>query len=168
MMNYHLKNLPERTKKTRDKGLTMVIDRGSSINECKNLIESSGEFIDLVKFGWSTSLLTKDLVKKINMFKKAEISVYFGGTLFEAFVARDQFEDYIDVLKKYNLKYAEVSEGRIVIPHKKKCEYISELSKHVTVLSEVGSKDTRKIIPPYKWIRQMRNELEAGSWKVIG
>ena len=70
MMNYHLKNLPERTKKTRDKGLTMVIDKGSSINECKNLIESSGEFIDLVKFGWSTSLLTKDLVKKINMFKK--------------------------------------------------------------------------------------------------
>ena len=168
MMNYHLKNLPERTKKTRDKGLTMVIDKGSSINECKNLIESSGEFIDLVKFGWSTSLLTKDLVKKINMFKKAEISVYFGGTLFEAFVARDQFEDYIDVLKKYNLKYAEVSDGSIEIPHKKKCEYISELSKHVTVLSEVGSKDTRKIIPPYKWIRQMRNELEAGSWKVIG
>ena len=168
MMNYHLKNLPERTKKTRDKGLTMVIDKGSSINECKNLIESSGEFIDLVKFGWSTSLLTKDLVKKINMFEKAEISVYFGGTLFEAFVARDQFEDYIDVLKKYNLKYAEVSDGSIEIPHKKKCEYISELSKHVTVLSEVGSKDTRKIIPPYKWIRQMRNELEAGSWKVIG
>ena len=168
MMNFHLKNLPERTKKTRDKGLTMVIDKGSSINECKNLIESSGEFIDIVKFGWSTSLLTKDLVKKINMFKKAEISVYFGGTLFEAFVARDQFEDYIDVLKKYNLKYAEVSDGSIEIPHKKKCEYISELSKHVTVLSEVGSKDTRKIIPPYKWIRQMRNELEAGSWKVIG
>ena len=106
MMNFHLKNLPERTKKTRDKGLTMVIDKGSSINECKNLIESSGEFIDLVKFGWSTSLLTKDLVKKINMFKKAEISVYFGGTLFEAFVVRDQFEDYIDGLKKYNLKYA--------------------------------------------------------------
>ena len=128
MMNYHLKNLPERTKKTREKGLTMVIDKGSSINECKNLIESSGEFIDIVKFGWSTSLLTKDLVKKINMFKKAEISVYF------------------DVLKKYNLKYAEVSDGSIEIPHKRKCEYISELSKHVTVLSEVGSKDTRKII----------------------
>tara|TARA_B100001996_G_C18645435_1_gene587213 strand:+ start:563 stop:1318 length:756 start_codon:yes stop_codon:yes gene_type:complete len=167
-MNYHLKNLPERTKKNREKGLTMVIDKGSSINECKNLIESSGDFIDLVKFGWTTSLLTKDLVKKIEMFKKAKISVYFGGTLFEAFVIRDQFEDYIDVLKKYNLKYAEVSDGSIEIPHKKKCEYITKLSKHVTVLSEVGSKDTRKIIPPYKWIRQMRNELEAGSWKVIG
>ena len=167
-MNFHLKNLPERTKKTRKKGLTMVIDKGSSINECKNLIESSGEFIDLVKFGWSTSLLTKDLVKKIDMFKKADISVYFGGTLFEAFIVRDQFEDYIDIIKKYNLKYAEVSDGSIEIPHKKKCEYITKLSKHVTVLSEVGSKDTRKIIPPYKWIRQMRNELEAGSWKVIG
>ena len=167
-MNYHLKNLPKRTNKKRKTGLTMVIDKGSSLNECKNLIESSGQFIDLVKFGWTTSLLAKDLEKKIDLFKKDNISVYFGGTLFEAFVIRNQFQDYIKVLKKYKLKYAEVSDGSINIAHKKKCEYISELSNHVIVLSEVGSKDTRKIIPPYKWIRQMRNELEAGSWKVIG
>ena len=167
-MNYHLNDLPERSKKKRDCGLTMVIDKGSSLNECKNLIESSGEYIDLLKLGWSTSLLTKDLVKKIELFRKADISVYFGGTLFEAFVIRNQFKDYVKVLKKYKLEYAEVSDGSIDIPHKKKCEYITELSNYVTVLSEVGSKDTKKIIPPYKWIRQMKSELEAGSWKVIG
>ena len=167
-MNFNLKSIPDRTKKTRDNGITMVIDKGSSIQQCKDLIESSSEYIDFVKFGWTTSNFILDLKKKIKLFNDAQISVYFGGTLFEAFIMRDQFDDYIDVLKEYNLKFAEVSDGSISIPHKKKCEYIEKLSKHVTVLSEIGSKDEKKIIPPYKWIRQMRAELDAGSWKVIG
>ena len=167
-MNFNLKNIPKRTKKARDEGITMVIDKGSSIQQCKDLIESSSKYIDFVKFGWTTSNFTVDLKKKIKLFNDADIHVYFGGTLFEAFAIRDQFEDYINILKEYNLKYAEVSDGSISITHKRKCEYIEKLSKHVTVLSEVGSKDEKKIIPPYKWIRQMRAELNAGSWKVIG
>ena len=167
-MNFNLKNIPKRTKKARDEGITMVIDKGSSIQQCKDLIESSSKYIDFVKFGWTTSNFTEDLKKKIKLFNDADIHVYFGGTLFEAFAIRDQFEDYINILKEYNLKYAEVSDGSISITHKRKCEYIEKLSKHVTVLSEVGSKDEKKIIPPYKWIRQVRAELNAGAWKVIG
>ena len=158
-MNFNLKNIPKRTKKARDEGITMVIDKGSSIQQCKDLIESSSKYIDFVKFGWTTSNFTEDLKKKIKLFNDADIHVYFGGTLFEAFAIRDQFEDYINILKEYNLKYAEVSDGSISITHKRKCEYIEKLSKHVTVLSEVGSKDEKKIIPPYKWIRQMRQGL---------
>ena len=167
-MNYYLKDIPERELKPRDSGITMVMDKGSSIRQCKDLIESSGKYIDFIKFGWSTSYLTENLKEKIKLFRDANIEVYFGGTLFEAFLIRDQLDDYIKVLKKYNLKYAEVSDGSITISHKKKCECISKLAEHVTVLSEVGSKDARKIIPPYKWIRQMRAELNSGSWKVIG
>ena len=167
-MNYYLKNIPERELKPRDSGITMVMDKGSSIRQCKDLIESSGKYIDFIKFGWSTSYLTENLKEKIKLFRDANIEVYFGGTLFEAFLIRDQLDDYIKVLKKYNLKYAEVSDGSITISHKKKCECISKLAEHVTVLSEVGSKDAKKIIPPYKWIRQMRAELNSGSWKVIG
>ncbi len=167
-MNYYLKNIPERELKPRDNGITMVMDKGSSIRQCEDLIESSGKHIDLLKFGWSTSYLAENLKEKIKLFRDANIEVYFGGTLFEAFLIRDQLDDYIKVLKKYNLKYAEVSDGSITISHKRKCECISKLAEHVTVLSEVGSKDARKIIPPYKWIRQMRAELNAGSWKVIG
>ena len=66
------------------------------------------------------------------------------------------------------LTFAEVSDGSISLNHDKKCEYIQTLSKQVTVLSEVGSKDAAKIIPPYKWIEQMQTELSAGAWKVIG
>ena len=167
-MNYYLKNIPERELKPRDNGITMVMDKGLSIRQCEDLIESSGKYIDFVKLGWSTSYLTENLKEKIKIFRDANIVVYFGGTLFEAFLIRDQLDDYVKVLKKYNLKYAEVSDGSITISHKRKCECISKLAEYVTVLSEVGSKDTKKIIPPYKWIRQMRAELNAGSWKVIG
>ncbi len=167
-MNFNIKSIPERTSKPRESGITMVIDKGSSIQECKNLIESSSEYIDFVKFGWTTANFSKNLRQKIDLFKKADINVYFGGTLFEAFAIRNQFEDYIDILKDYDLKYAEVSDGSISIPHKKKCEYIDKLAKHVIVFSEIGSKDEKKIIPPYKWIKQMKAELNAGSWKVIG
>ena len=167
-MNFNLKNIPKRNNKPREKGITMVIDKGSSIQQCKDLIESSSQYFDVIKFGWTTSNFMNSLKKKIKLFKDAGIDVYFGGTLFEAFAIRDQFEDYISILKDHNLSLAEVSDGSISIPHKKKCEYIEKLSKHVTVFSEVGSKDEKKIIPPYKWIRQMKAELNAGSTKVIG
>jgi phosphosulfolactate synthase len=108
------------------------------------------------------------LKEKIAVYEAAGIPVYFGGTLFEAFIVRGQFDDYRRVLDTFGLRYAEVSDGSISLNHDKKCEYIHELAKQVTVLSEVGSKDAAKIIPPYKWIEQMQTELAAGAWKVIG
>src|SRR3546814_20633736 len=92
-------------------------------------------------------------------------SVYFGGTLFEAFIIRGQFDDYRRVLEKYDMAYAEVSDGSITIDHDAKCEYIRQLAGQVTVISEVGSKDEAKIIPPYNWIQLMKEELKADSWK---
>ncbi|MBS9525349.1 phosphosulfolactate synthase [Litoribacter ruber] len=167
-MNYVLKNIPVRTEKPRTTGFTMAMDKGLSLREVSDLIETAGDFVDIVKLGWATSYVTKQLDEKLRLYKQANIPVYFGGTLFEAFVIRDQFDDYRKVLEKYELSFAEVSDGSIVLDHKKKCEYIKTLAQDVTVLSEVGSKDAAKIIPPYKWIEQMRKELDAGAWKVIG
>ena len=167
-MNYHLNNLPERTAKPRNDGYTMVMDKGLSVREVADLLEVSSEYIDIIKLGWATSFVTPNLDEKLNLYKGAGIPCYLGGTLFEAFVVRDQFSDYRRVLDKYDLKHAEVSDGSIEMKHDDKCEYIKILSEQVTVLSEVGSKDAAKIIPPYKWIEQMQTELEAGAWKVIG
>jgi len=167
-MNYVLKNLPVRTEKPRTTGFTMVMDKGMGIREVENFVDANSDYVDIVKLGWATSYLTKNLAQKIQIYKDAGIPVYLGGTLFEAFVIRGQFEDYRRVLEKFNLSFAEVSDGSISLNHGKKCEYIQILSKDVTVLSEVGSKDAAKIIPPYKWIEQMQSELDAGSWKVIG
>ena len=167
-MNYHLNDLPERTRKPRQEGFTMVMDKGLSIREVEDFISTSGEYTDIVKLGWATSYVTPNLKEKLNVYKEAGIPTYFGGTLFEAFIVRDQFEDYLRVLDKFGVVYAEVSDGSIELSHDKKLEYIRKLSSYATVLSEVGSKDAEKIIPPYKWIQLMQAELDAGAWKVIG
>lgn len=166
-MNYFLNDIPERSKKPRTKGLSMIMDKGLSIRQIEDLIEVAGEHIDIVKLGWATSYVTPILNEKLKIYKAANIPVYLGGTLFEAFVVRKQFDDYRKVLEKYELEYVEVSDGSITIPHEEKCNYISILSKDHKVLSEIGSKDETIIIPPYKWIKLMKKELEAGSYKLI-
>ncbi|MFT4738381.1 MAG: phosphosulfolactate synthase [Cyclobacteriaceae bacterium] len=167
-MNYSLSKIPERTAKPRTTGYTMVMDKGLSLREVEDMLETSAGYTDIVKLGWATSYVTPNLQKKLDIYKEAGIPVYLGGTLFEAFIIRDQFDDYRRLLDKFNLEHAEVSDGSIELNHDRKCEYIQELAKQVTVLSEVGSKDAAKIIPPYKWIEQMQTELDAGAWKVIG
>lgn len=166
-MNYTINNLPERIEKPRDSGITMVMDKGLSLRQVEDFLEVAGTYTDIVKLGWATSYVTPNLDKKIALYQEAGIPVYFGGTLFEAMIVRDQFDDYCRILDKYNLQHAEVSDGSITIDHEEKCEYIRKLSKLVTVISEVGSKDVQKIFAPYKWIQLMKAELEAGSWKVI-
>lgn len=167
-MNYILKNLPERTKKPRQTGFTMAMDKGLSIREAEDFMSIASDHVDIVKLGWGTSFVTPNVQDKIKVYKEAGLPCYFGGTLFEAFIIRDQFDDYRRVLDKFGMTYAEVSDGSIDLEHEKKLEYISKLAQQVTVLSEVGSKDADKIIPPYKWIELMQTELDAGAWKVIG
>jgi phosphosulfolactate synthase len=167
-MNYTLKNLPERTTKPRQIGYTMAMDKGLSIRETEDFVSTCADHVDIVKLGWATSYVTPNLKDKLAVYKDAGIPCYFGGTLFEAFIIRDQFDDYRKLLDKYDVHFAEVSDGSIDLDHDKKCDYIKKLTGQVTVLSEVGSKDADKIIPPYKWIELMQKELEAGAWKVIG
>ncbi len=166
-MNYFLNNIPERTQKPRSSGFTMVMDKGLSLRQVEDFLEVSGQHTDIVKLGWATSYVTPNLTEKLKLYRDAGIPVYFGGTLFEAFIVRGQFDDYRRTLDKYQMDYAEISDGSITIDHDEKCNYIQELSKQLTVISEVGSKDVEKIFAPYKWIKLMNAELEAGSWKVI-
>lgn len=167
-MNYSLSQLPERTEKPREQGFTMMMDKGLSIREVEDFLEVAAPYTDIVKLGWATSYVVPNLQRKIDAYRAAGLPVYLGGTLFEAFIIRNQFDDYRRLLDSFGLEYAEVSDGSLDLPHDRKCEFIQELSKSVKVLSEVGSKDAEKIIPPYKWISQMRAELEAGAVKVIG
>ena len=165
--NFKLSHIPERPEKPREAGVTMMMDKGLSLREVENFIDSSGDYTDIAKFGFGTAFVTKNLEEKIKLYKSAGIRPYFGGTLFELFIARNKFSDFKRILDKYDLDLCEVSDGSIIIPHDKKLEYISELAKNRTVMSEVGSKDEGIIISPAKWIKMMSTELEAGSWKVI-
>ncbi len=165
--NFKLTHIPNRPSKPRNSGVTMMMDKGLSLSEVENFIESSGHLTDIAKLGFGTAYVTNQLEEKIKLYKSANIRPYFGGTLFEAFIARNKFNDYQKVCDKYDLDLCEVSDGSIEIKHELKLQYISELAKSRTVLSEVGSKDAGIIISPAKWIKMMTSELEAGTWKVI-
>jgi phosphosulfolactate synthase len=166
-MNFNLSQIPVRTQQPRTSGLTMIMDKGLSITEVHNFMSVGRPHVDIVKLGFGTAFVTPNLREKIEVYHSYNMPIYFGGTLFEAFLIRNQFEDYISMCKDYGVKYMEVSDGSISIPHAEKCGYIEKLTQHGTVLSEVGSKDAAHIIPPYKWIELMRAELEAGSSYVI-
>lgn len=165
---FGLKSLPERTTKPRESGLTMVMDKGLSIRQVEDFLEVSSAYTDIVKLGFGTGVLTPRLDEKLKLYRDAGIPAYFGGTLFEAFLVRNQLDDFKRLLEKTGVDMVEVSDGSLELPHDEKCELIADLSKNYRVLSEVGSKDADKIIPPYEWIEQMETELSAGAWKVIG
>ncbi|MFN5055990.1 MAG: phosphosulfolactate synthase [Bacteroidota bacterium] len=166
-MNFNLTQMPDRLSKPRREGITMVMDKGLSLEEAKQFIENAIPHVDIVKLGFGTAYVTPKLREKIDLYQSNGIPVYFGGTLMEAFLIRNQINEYISLCKDYGIQYMEVSDGSITIPHAEKCGYIEKLSAIGTVLSEVGSKDAAHIIPPYKWIELMSAELSAGASWVI-
>jgi len=167
-MEIKLPHMPDRPAKPREEGLTMMMDKGLSIRDTENFIETSSGYTDLVKLGFGTAVVTGKIIEtKIRLYREAKIKVYLGGTLFEAFAIRDMVDDYLKLIEKLKLDTAEVSDGSMYMPHQQKLDYISRLSKNVTVLSEVGSKQKGVEIPDEIWIEMMKTEIATGSWKVI-
>ena len=168
-MNFSLKHIPHRTQAPRVAGLTMVNDKGLSLGEAQNMIDGAAPFIDMVKLGFGTALLTNGIKEKIRFYKQHDIRVFVGGLLFEAYVARGQFKDYLKLMEELELNWFEVSDGSLTLTHEEKCDYIRMLKEKGIVVSELGSadKDKVKVTPPYRWIELMKAELEAGSTYLI-
>ena len=166
-MNFPLTHVPERTSGKRDFGLTMMMDKGLSLKESEHFIESSAPFTDLVKFGFGTALITRDLKEKVKLYKSAGLKPYFGGTLFEMFYVRGEFDAYRKFVSESGLGNVEVSDGTIKMDHEEKLECITTLAKDFEVLSEIGSKVKGVELSNEVWVSQMKTELESGAWKVI-
>jgi phosphosulfolactate synthase len=166
-MNALLQDLPKRTSKPRQTGLTLVMDKGLSVAEAENLVSVAEPYIDFVKLGFGTAFFTLNLERKLAVYSNSQIAVFCGGTLFEAFVVRNQFDDYLRFLEHYKIEYAEVSDGSFALPLEKKCEYIRKLAQHAGVLSEVGSKNENVELTACEWILAVNSELEAGALYVI-
>jgi phosphosulfolactate synthase len=142
-----------------------VIDKGLGPRGWEDVLETSGEFIDIVKLGWGTSYVTRNLERKLEVLR--EKRVVLGGTLFEVVYARDKLDEYKSWLRQLGLTHVEISDGTIDIPRERKLELIAEFARDFTVLSEVGSKDSEVVFAPYEWVKWIKEELEAGAWKVI-
>lgn len=163
----HLIGLPDRPEKPREKGLTHMLDKGLSPDRVEQILEVAAEIVDLVKLGWGTAVVTPNLERKLDVYRAADIPFLFGGSLFEAYFLRDQVDDYRRLLDRLDVHHLEISAGAVSMPHEDKLEFIELFARDFTVLSEVGSKDSSDIMPPYRWVEFMQAELEAGSWKVI-
>lgn len=159
--------LPFRPSKPRESGITMVMDKGLSIRQAEDFMSVGSDYTDFVKLGFGTSLLTPGVGDKIKLYKNAGVIPYLGGTLFEAYVIRNMFEDYIQLLDYYGIEMVEVSDGSFDIDHSEKLGYISALKKRGKVISEVGSKKKDVVYTPDEWVSMMKSELDAGSFKVI-
>lgn len=167
MENIHLPLMPERTKKPRTTGMAMVMDKGLSIREAEDFISVAADLTDFVKLGFGTSVVTPGVKEKIRLYQSANIKVYLGGTLFEAFLIRNMDGEYRRFIDGLGIDTIEISDGSMKIEHAKKCEFIRNYSKDYTVLSEVGAKEAGILIAPARWIEMMEKELEAGAFKVI-
>ena len=163
-----LLELPRRSAKPRDEGITHVLDRGLSLTDLDGLVEVAGDYVDLVKLGWGTAVATRNLEAKLERYREHGIPVVLGGSLTELAIAQGRLDRLIAWVRELGLTHFEISDGTIALEPHRKVELIARLAEDFTVLSEVGSKDdTGAITPPYLWVAQMRDELAAGAWKVI-
>ena len=159
--------LPPRAPKPRAVGLTHVMDKGLNLRDIEGMFDTAGDYVDIVKLGWGTSYVTRNLEKKIALYRSFETPVVCGGTLFEVVYARGRIDEYKRWLTEQRFSCVEISDGAIEIPRERKLELIEDFARDFTVLSEVGSKDSEVNIAPYLWVQWMREELAAGAWKVI-
>jgi phosphosulfolactate synthase len=162
-----LLELPQRSPKPRQEGITHVLDRGLSVAQIDGLVEVAGEYVDFVKLGWGTAVATGNLEAKLARYRDHGIPVMLGGTLTELAIAQNRLDRLVAWLHELDLQHIEVSDGTINIEHDRKLELINRLAQEFTVLSEVGSKDDTRIMAPFRWVEQIQSELEAGAWKVI-
>jgi phosphosulfolactate synthase len=160
-------DVPARSPKPRLSGLTHVIDKGLNLREIEGMFDTGGDYVDIVKLGWGTSYVTNNLEKKIALYRSFSTPVVCGGTLFEAVYARGKLDEYKRWLSEQRFSHVEISDGTVEIPRERKLELIAEFGQDFTVLSEVGSKDAEVNYAPYLWVEWIKEELEAGSWKVI-
>jgi phosphosulfolactate synthase len=159
--------LPPRSKKPRESGLTMVMDKGLGVRQIEDLLASSSDYVDVVKMGWGTGYITQDLRDKVKLYQQAHIPVYFGGSLLELAILQHRFDEYREMAQSLGIGHVELSTGIIELSVEEKVHYIRQLKQDFTVVSEVGSKSAQKVLPAYKWIEYIQAELDAGAWKVI-
>jgi phosphosulfolactate synthase len=158
-------HLPGRTEKPRHTGLTMVIDGGLPLRYFADVVSSAADYIDFVKFGWGTAVVTSTLRAKIDILRVNQVGFYFGGTLFEKYVLQGRFDDFRKFCEEHSCRHVEVSNGTIPLSNSEKASYVRKLADDFAVISEVGFKDPVRSeqLPPSMWIEYIREDLEAGA-----
>jgi phosphosulfolactate synthase len=146
-------------------GLTHVIDKGLGPRAWEDILEVAGDHISIVKLGWGTAAVTRNLERKLEVLR--EKPVVIGGTYFEVIYSKGKLDEYKSWLQGLGLQHVEISDGTVEIPRERKLELIADFARDFTVLSEVGSKDSSVEYTAEQWVQWLQEELDAGAWKVI-
>jgi phosphosulfolactate synthase len=146
-------------------GLTHVLDKGLGPRGWEDVLELSGDYIDIVKLGWGTAYVTKNLERKLAVLRDKRVVI--GGTFFEVVYVKGAFDAYKRWLHSLGLTHVEISDGTVEIPRERKLELIADFARDFTVLSEVGSKDSAVEFESDEWVQWIKEEKDAGAWKVI-
>lgn len=160
-------DLPPRPPKPRDRGITHVIDTGLSTVEADGVMRSAGEYADMVRLGWGSAYVTRDLREKLECYRSHGVPVMLGGTLTELAWLTGRVDGLRDWLKELGIEHVEVSSGTIHIPAGEKAALIRSLSDDFVVYAEVGEKDPDALLAPYRWVELITEALEAGATQVI-
>jgi phosphosulfolactate synthase len=160
-------DLPERPPKPREEGVTHVIDTGLTTFEAEGLMAMAAEYVDLVRLGWGSAYVTRDVRRKIDCYRDAGVPAALGGTLTELAWLRGRVDELAAWLDELGIEHVEVSSGTLEIPSEEKLDMISRLSERYVVFAEVGEKDPNALVAPYRWVQMIREALEAGAAKVI-
>jgi phosphosulfolactate synthase len=156
-------DLPARPSKPREVGLTHVIDTGLSTTEAEGLVASAGEYVDLVRLGWGSAYVNRDLTSKLDRYRDAGIPVMLGGTLTELAWLQGRVDRLRAWLDELGIEHVEVSSGTVHIPDDEKLDLIRSFADGFTVFAEVGEKDPAALLAPYRWVDMIKDALDAGA-----
>jgi phosphosulfolactate synthase len=159
--------LPERTTKPRESGITHVLDKGYSLDQVRDFLDVAEGYVDIVKLGWGTALVTPNLKEKVDLYQSRGVPVCFGGTLFEVCLRQGKLDEYLRTIRDMGMNHIEVSDGTVPMDETEKIALVRRLTKEFRVLSEVGSKDAEVVFSPHRWVESIQRELDAGAWKVV-
>src|SRR5690348_12106927 len=163
---------PSRSPKPRHEGVTMVLDKNLSAPRLAELIETGGQWLDVVKLGWGTSVcFGRNVVsEKCRLLRDAGIDICPGGTLFELSFLQGKFDEMLAEAHDLGFSCIEISNGSVPISSREKLVCIRKATQAgFKVVSEVGSKilEEDHQLSVKQRVEDVRAELEAGAWKVI-
>jgi len=168
-MLQHDLDLPERSVKPRETGLTMVIDNGLSTAAFADQLGSAADYVDYVKFGWGTALVTPGIESKLTFARSLGIPYYLGGTLFEKHIQQNRFEEFVSLCRRVGATTVEVSNGTLSMSNAEKGAWIRKLVDEFEVVSEVGLKQAtaETELTPQMWADYVEEDLANGAHLVI-
>ncbi|MBM7623410.1 phosphosulfolactate synthase [Sporohalobacter salinus] len=162
--------LQGREEKPRQIGLTMTLDKGLGLNQTEDLMEMAADYIDFHKLSFGTSALycSELLSQKIDLITSYGVDIYPGGTFLEVAVTQGKLDDYLTKAKELGFTAIEVSDGTIDLTSRLRTTTIKKaINKGFKVLTEIGKKNKSSNFELSKMIKQFKQDMEDGAYKVI-